>query len=258
MSGIHPAAIIDPSAELGEGVEVGPYAIIEAEVVIGDHSHIGAHAVVKRYTQMGSRNQLHEHAVIGGDPQDVSFRPCVSRVVIGDDNVIREGVTIHRATREGSATCLGDNNFLMAYAHVAHDCTVGHRVMLANNATLGGHVSVGDRAFISASAAVHQFCRIGTLVMVSGLAGVNMDCLPFTMVTGAPVRTFGLNRVGLKRAGFSPEQVRELKWAYQVVLRSGLRLKEALVELSRSQSPPIMEWVRFIQGSTRGFAHHRP
>ena len=196
--------------------------------------------------------------MIGGDPQDLSYSPCVSRAVIGDDNVIREGVTIHRATKPDSATLLGNNNFLMAYAHVAHDCTVGDRVMLANNATLGGHVSVGDRAFISASAAVHQFCRIGRLVMVSGLAGVNMDCLPFTMVTGAPVRTFGLNRVGLKRAGISSEEIRELKWAYQVLLRSGLGLKVALVELSRSESPFIMEWVRFIQGSTRGFAHHRP
>ncbi len=258
MSGIHPTAIVDPSARLGEAVEVGPYAIIEAEVAIGDHSRIGAHAMVKRYTQMGRGNQIHEHAVIGGDPQDVSFSPCVSRVVIGDGNLIREGVTIHRATREGSATRLGSNNFLMAYTHVAHDCTIGNHVVFANGATLGGHVAVGDRAFISAFAVIHQFCRVGRLAMVSGLAAVNMDCLPFVAAVGHPARACGLNLVGLKRAGFPSEEIRELKWAYQVVLRSGLRLEEALTKLFGSQSPAVEELVRFIQGSTRGFTHHRP
>ena len=259
MSRIHPTAIIDPSAALGEAVAIGPYAIVEAEAIIGDHCCVGAHAVIKRYTHLGSRNQIHEHAVIGGDPQDLSFRSCISHVVVGDDNVIREGVTLHRATRAGNATRIGNHNFFMAYAHVAHDCTVGDKIVLANGAALGGHVSVGDQAFISAFAAVHQFCRIGRLTMVSGLAGVNLDCLPFIRVTGAPARACGLNLVGLKRAGFAADEIRQLKQAYRLVLCSGgLSLREALAELSGSPSASVKEWVHFIEGSSRGFAHHRP
>ncbi len=256
-STIHPTAIVDADAKLGEGVTVGPYAVIEAGVEIGDDCSIGSHAVIKQYTRLGRRNQIHEHAVIGGLPQDLAFKSCLSYVEIGNDNVLREAVTIHRATGEGNATRLGDNNFLMVGAHVAHECQIGDQVVLANGAALGGYVGVGDRAFISAFAVIHQYCRVGRLAIVSGLAAINLDCLPFMITTGNPGRSCGVNRVGLKRAGFPPEETQQIKRAYGVLLLSGRRLADALAELSQSESAPVRELVEFIQGSKRGFAHHR-
>ena len=257
MPNIHPTGLVDPAAELEEGVAIGPYAIVEADVCIGAETEIGAYTVIKRHTRIGRGNQVHEHAVIGGDPQDVSFKPCVSRVIIGDDNRIREGVTIHRATQAGQATRIGDGNFLMAYAHVAHDCAVGNQTVFANGATLAGYVSVGDRAFLSGSVVIHQFCRIGRLVMLSGLAAVGMDCLPFILAAGNPARAKGLNRIGLRRAGFSQAEIQELNRAFHLLLLSGRPLKEALAELSAWGSPLVSEWVSFIGSSKRGFAHHR-
>jgi UDP-N-acetylglucosamine acyltransferase len=254
---IHPSAIVDPDAQFGEGVKVGPYAIIEANVEIGDECSIGSHAVIKQYTRLGRRNQIHEHVVIGGLPQDLSFKPCVSYVEIGNDNILREAVTIHRATGEGNVTRIGDNNFLMVGAHVAHECQVGNQVVMANGAALGGYVSVGDRAFISAFAVIHQYCRVGRLAIVSGLAAINLDCLPFMITTGNPGRSCGVNRVGLKRAGFSPDETQQIKRAYGVLLLSGQKLSDALAELTQSESAPVRELVEFIQGSKRGFAHHR-
>lgn len=249
--------MVDPSASLGPAVRIGPYAVVEADVVIGDGCCVGAHAVIKRHTRIGQRNEIHEHAVVGGDPQELAFTPCVSRVAMGDDNVLREGVTIHRGSREGSATRLGNGNYLMAGAHVAHDCTVGSDVVLANGATLGGHVSVGDRVFLSAFVVLHQFCRVGRLAMVSGLAAVNLDVLPFMTVVGHPARGLGLNRVGLKRAGVSSAEIQELKRAYGLLLLSGRRLPEAVAELAGSGSPLVREWVGFIEASRRGFTRHR-
>ncbi len=254
---IHPTALVHPTALLAAEVEVGPYAVIEPEVKIGAGCRIGAHAVIKRYTRMGRANIIHEHVVIGGEPQDLSFRACESYVTLGERNVLREGVTIHRASRAAGSTTLGSGNLLMANAHVAHDCSVGDEVILANGAALGGHVGVGDRAFISAYAAVHQYCRVGRIAMVSGLAGVNMDCLPFTMVTGAPVRSVGLNRVGLKRAGVPAEEIGALKRAYRLLFLSGLATAEALAELACSSSVSVREWIAFIGASKRGFARAR-
>lgn len=255
---IHPSALVDPDALLAVDVEIGPYAVIEAEVAIGAGCRIAGHAVVKRYTRMGSANIIHEHAVIGGDPQDLSFHECQSYVTLGNGNILREGVTIHRASRAGASTVLGNGNLLMANAHVAHDCTVGDQVTLANGAALGGHVSVGDCAFISAYAAIHQFCRIGRIAMVSGLAGVNMDCLPFVTVTGAPARAVGINRVGLKRTGMSAEEIGAIKRAYRLLFLSGAGTMEVLAELAQSESPSVREWVEFIDISKRGFARARP
>jgi UDP-N-acetylglucosamine acyltransferase len=257
-SRVHASAIVDPEARLGAGVEIGPFAVIEPDVEIGPECEIGAHAVIKRYTRMGRGNRVHEHAVLGGTPQDLAFQGVVSRIDIGDDNTIREGVTLHRATREGHATRIGDRCFLMAYSHVAHDCTVGDQVILANGACLGGHVSVGERAFLSAASAVHQFCRIGRLCMVSGLAGVNLDCLPFTMVAGNPARVVGLNRVGLERAGMDPEAIAELKRAFHRLFSQPGAMRESVEALSEWPSPLVREWVDFIRGSTRGFARNRP
>lgn len=257
MTSIHTTAVIDNTAQLGDSVTIGPYVVIEADVVIGDGCWLGAHCVIKRYTHLGQRNRIAEHAVIGGDPQDVSFRPCASRVSVGDDNCLREGVTIHRATTAEGVTRIGNGNYLMAYAHIAHDCTLGDHVTFANGATLAGHVQVGDRAFLSGYVAVHQFCRIGRYAMLSGLSGANKDCLPFVISAGIPARAHGLNIVGLRRGGFDNEQIRALKQAYTVLLRSGEPLQTALRRLQDSESSLVQELLAFVQSSQRGFAHHR-
>ncbi|MGH8578623.1 MAG: acyl-ACP--UDP-N-acetylglucosamine O-acyltransferase [Gammaproteobacteria bacterium] len=257
MNSIHATAVIDKTAQLGDNVTVGPYVVIEADVAIGNDCWLGAHCVIKRYTHLGQRNRIAEHAVIGGEPQDVSFRACESQVWMGDDNWAREGVTIHRATKAGGVTRIGNGNYLMAYAHIAHDCTLGDHVTFANGATLGGHVHVGDRAFLSGYVVVHQFCRIGKYAMVSGLSGVNQDCLPFVISAGIPARACGLNIVGLRRGGFDSDQIRALKHAYSVLLCSGDPLQEALRRLQDSGSCLVQELLAFVQSSHRGFAHHR-
>jgi UDP-N-acetylglucosamine acyltransferase len=257
LSKIHPTALVDPSAQLGRDVEVGAYAIIEADVTIGDECRIAAHAIIKRYTMMGARNQVFEQAVIGGDPQDLSFKPCLSRVEIGSDNIFREGVTIHRGNREGGVTRIGNSVFLMAYAHVAHDCSVGDLSIFANGGTLAGHVAVGERVFISGYSAIHQFCRIGRLAMISGLVGVNQDILPFTMTAGHPGRPCGVNRIGLRRAGMTAAQIDEIKDAYRRLFQSELSVTDAVAELKQSDSALVREWVEFIESSRRGFARER-
>jgi UDP-N-acetylglucosamine acyltransferase len=257
MTRIHPSALVDPSSDLGEDVTVGPHAIIEEHVVIGSDCSIAAHAVVKRHTRMGRRNRVHEHAVIGGDPQDYKFKPCASRLEIGDDNIIREGVTIHRGSNEETTTRIGDGNFLMANCHVAHDCQLGNQIVIANGALLGGVVAVQDRAFISGAVTIHQFCRVGRLAMVAGSAKIVQDCLPFVITDGVPGRARGLNTVGLRRAGMDAAEMQELKRAFRVLCRAGMILKEALAELATYSAPSVGELKRFIETSTRGFAHCR-
>ncbi|MFZ5512057.1 MAG: acyl-ACP--UDP-N-acetylglucosamine O-acyltransferase [Pseudomonadota bacterium] len=253
---IHATALIDPAARLGAGVTVGPYAVVEADTEIGDGCTIGAHAVIRRFTRMGRGNRIHEHAVIGGEPQDFKFRPCASWVEIGDDNVIREGVTIHRGSTEGAATRIGHGNMLMAYSHVAHDCRIGDQTVVANGALLAGFVTVEDRAFVSGAVTVHQFCRIGRLAMVSQSTKVTRDCLPFVVTEGVPGRARALNTVGLARAGVADSERLALRRAFRV-LRSGAGLDEVLARLSALDSAAVAEMVRFIRASTRGFAHVR-
>ncbi len=187
---------------------IHPTAVIEDGAVIGEGCSIGAYAVIKRYTRMGARNQVAEHAVIGGEPQDVKFKAdTVSGVEIGDDNIFREGVTIHRGSRPDALTRVGSGCMLMVGAHVGHDCSVGNQVVLVNNAALAGEVTVGDRAFISAGVGVHQFCRVGRNAMIGGLAKVVQDALPFCITDGNPARARGLNLVGLRRAGFKAPEI---------------------------------------------------
>ena len=257
MNGIHPTAILDASVQLGTDIEIGPFAILEPDVVIDRGCRIGAHAVIKRASKIGKRNRIADHVVIGGDPQELSFRTAMTFVSIGDDNVFREGVTIHRASRSGAATRLGNGNYLMAYCHVGHDCAVGHHTVFANGVSLGGHVTVADHAFISAHVAIHQFCRVGSYAMVAGLAKVTQDCLPFVITDGNPARARGINVVGLQRAGVTGDNLNELKRAYRLLLRSHMELDKALQALSRSKSFLVRELVTFIESSSRGFAHHR-
>lgn len=254
MSGIHPTALIDAGAELGDQVCIGPFAVIEQDVVLGDGCEVGAHSVIKRHTRMGQGNQVHEHVVIGGTPQDRKFQGCASRVEIGDGNVIREGVTIHRGSKEGAVTRIGNGNYLMACCHIAHDCVIGDEVTIANNTLFAGYVTVASRAFVSGAVTIHQFCRVGTLAMVGASARINQDCLPYVLTDGVPGRARGLNLVGLKRVGMAADDIRALKRAYRV-LCSGRQLGAALAELGDSDSAPVRELCRFIEGSRRGFAH---
>jgi UDP-N-acetylglucosamine acyltransferase len=251
----HATAIVSPDARLGRDVSIGPYAVVEDRTVVGDGCEIRAHAVVKRFTALGEGNRVHEGAVLGGEPQDIGFRGQETSLVIGDRNVIREGVTIHRSAKAGQSTVVGSDCFLMAYVHVAHDDRVGSRVIMANNVALAGHVEVADQAFLSGGVVVHQFCRVGRLAMVAGNSKVVQDCLPFVITDGHPARARGLNVVGLRRAGIGASQLRALKEAYRLLLRSGLALDPALAAMAAVQDPLVDEMIAFVRGSQRGFAH---
>jgi UDP-N-acetylglucosamine acyltransferase len=254
---IHPTAIVASDAKLGAGVRIGPYAVIEEDVVLGEGCEIAAHAVIKRHTRMGARNLVSEHAVIGGEPQDVKFRrDCVSYTVIGDDNRFREGVTVHRGSREGAATRIGNGCFLMATAHLAHDCQVGNQVIIVNAAGIAGEVVIHDRAFVSGLVTIHQFCRIGRNAMISQSARLTQDALPFCITEGHPARARGLNLVGLRRAGFPKEEIAALKEAYRL-LYARVPLAEALARMRAMGSPSVGELAAFIEASKRGFAHPR-
>ena len=252
---IHPTALISADSKVGPRVSVGPYAVIEPFTVIGEGCEIRAHTVIKRFTTLEADNIIHEGAIIGGEPQDTTFRECKSYLRIGPRNRIREGVTIHRGSTPDSATEIGSDCFIMAYAHVAHDCHIGKGVIVANNVALAGHVEVEDRAFISGGVVVHQFCRIGRSAMLGGNAKIVQDCLPFVITDGMPGRARGLNIVGLKRAGLKSSELQALKHAYRILLRSGLALEDALDCLTRLEDPLVDYLVRFVGTSERGFCH---
>jgi UDP-N-acetylglucosamine acyltransferase len=255
---VHPTSIVSAGARHGTGLRVGPFAVIEENVTLGDDCEVRAHAVVKSHAVLGSGNRIHEGAVVGGEPQDLSFKGGEARLVIGDRNVIREGVTIHGSTKADGTTVLGSGCFVMAYSHVGHDGRLGDRVILANGTVLAGHVEVGDGAFLSGLVAVHQFCRIGRLAMVGGASKVVQDCLPFVIADGHPARACGLNVVGLRRAGVPVSQLRTLRLAYRLLLRSGLPRDAALERLSALDDPLVDEMVAFVRGSKRGIARsHR-
>jgi len=251
---IHPSAVIDAAAQLGDAVRIGPFVVIEGDTVLGDGCRIEAHAVIKRHTRLGPENHVHEHAVLGGTPQHLAFRECESYLEIGAANVIREGVTMHRAAGAGDCTRIGEANYFMAGCHVGHDCTIGNRVVIANAALLAGHVQVADRAFVSGAVGVHQFCRIGTLAMVGHNSKVNRDCLPYVVTDGVPARARGLNLVGLKRAGVGTDDLRQLRQAYRLLLRAGLGREQSLGRLEALDSPYVAELAAFVRGSTRGVA----
>jgi UDP-N-acetylglucosamine acyltransferase len=252
---IHPTSIISPGAKLSASVSVGPYAVIEDDTEIGEASEIRSHAVIKRFSSMGRSNIIYEGAVIGGEPQDLGFKECESYVRMGDQNLIRENVTIHRGTQPGSETIVGSNCFIMACAHVAHNCQMGDRVILANNVALAGHVAIEDQAFLSGGVVVHQFCRIGRLAMIGGNSKIVQDCLPFVITDGNPGRAAGLNLVGLRRSGFKTEEIRSLKEAYRILLRSGLSLEAAIDNMSEIKSEAVGHLIDFIRSSKRGFCH---
>ena len=255
---IHPLAIVSPQARLGQGTTVGPFAVIEPDVVLGDHCTLASRVVIKSGTTLGDNNTIHEGAVLGGFPQHVRMPEQLGRVVIGSNNTLRENVTVHRGLHEGGLTTIGHHNLIMVGAHVAHDCTVGDHVILANNALLGGFVTVGDRAFVSGAVGVHQFCRIGRLAMIGGCARVVQDVPPYVMVDGHSGLIVGLNLVGLRRNGYAPDDVAQLKAAYRVIYRRGLRWLDVLETLKHEYTTgPAADFHPFLSMGTRGFVQER-
>ena len=252
---IHPTAVIDPSAIIGDGCVFGPYSVVESDVVIGDGCKLDSFAQIKRYTTMGANNHVHSYACVGDEPQDLGFKNEPTMVRIGDNNSIREHVTIHRGTPHGEGvTVIGSNCLLMAYSHVAHDCHIGSRVVMANNATLAGHVQVGDHAIISGLSAVQQFSRIGEYAFLGGMSGFSKDVPPYMLANGIRARLFGPNTIGLKRHGFTTETRQALKKAYKIIFRTDLVREEALETALREvgEFPEVRRLVEFMRTSRCG------
>ena len=226
---IHPTAIVHPKARLDSTVQVGPYAVIDDGVVLGANCVVGPHVYLTGLTTIGAGNRFHAGCVIGDAPQDLKYKNEPTRLRIGDDNVFREHFTVHRSTKADAETIIGSHNFLMANAHVAHNCVVGDHVTMANGALLGGYAEVHDRAFISGNCCVHQFCRVGTLALMQGNSAISEDLPPFTVALRVN-EICGLNSVGLRRAGFTAEQRLELKRLYHLLFRSGKNLRKTITE----------------------------
>ena len=255
---IHPAAVVSPAAELDHDVEIGPFCVIESDVKIGAGCRLVAHATVRSGTTLGPGTTVYEGAVLGGLPQHTHPPAELGGVVIGARNTIREHVTVHRAMQSGNNTTIGDDCLLMVGAHVAHDCQVGNNVILTNGAMLGGHVEVGDRACLGGNSAVHQFCRVGRLSMVGGCTKVVQDVPPFVLTDGATALIVGLNKVGLRRADLSREDLLSLKAAYRLIYREGLSFRETIAALQqRFPTGVASEFAEFFARGERGFVQER-
>jgi UDP-N-acetylglucosamine acyltransferase len=253
---IHPTAIVSPEADLEADVSVGPYAVIGPEVQLGRGSTVGAHAQLQGPTVLGEENRIAPFAAIGFDPQDLKFAGERTSLRIGRRNTFREFCTIHRGTAGGHReTSIGDDNLFMAYAHVAHDCRIGSRSILANYVGLAGHIDVGDAAFLGAYVGCHQFVRIGDHAYVGAFTVIRQDVLPFCKTEGAEAKTYGINTVGLKRRGFTPDRIEALEKAYRLLVRSKLNTSQALERIAAELAgqEDVEELVEFIRGSQRGF-----
>lgn len=258
MSSIHKTAIIEDGAVIGKNVSIGPGAYIGAEVSIGDNCTIGANVVIEGCTIIGSDNQFYVGSVIGSPTQALAYKGEKSYVKIGSGNIVREYVTVNGTEGKEHPSLLGDKNLLMAYSHVAHHCTLGSGVIMANSATLAGHVEVEDRAVIGGLAAIHQFVKIGRLSIIGGLSKVVKDVTPFMTVDGNPCRVVGLNSIGLKRAGFSKETIGEIRKAYRTLFREGLNTTQAMAKLkSQAASKDVQTIIEFIEKAERGIIKAR-
>ena len=252
---IHPTAIVDESAKIASDASVGPYSVIGSNVEIGERTWIGPHVVINGPTRIGRDNRIFQFNSIGDVPQDKKFEGEVSSLEIGDRNTIREYCTFNRGTRHGGGvTRIGDDNWIMAYVHIAHDCQVGNDIVMANNATLAGHVTIGDHAILGGFTLVHQFCAVGAHAFSAMGTAIGKDVAPFVMVAGQPASTRGLNSEGLKRHGFDAGTLQELRKAYKTIFRSGLKVEEAIEQLNDlgSQLPEIQVLAEFVRTSTRG------
>jgi UDP-N-acetylglucosamine acyltransferase len=258
MSTISPFAVVSPNAQIGNNVEIGHFCLIEAGATIGDGCKLESHVVVKSGVTIGNNNQFGEGSVIGGAPQHISAPQPFGKICIGDGNVFREHVTVHRALKESATTVIGNENYIMVGAHIAHDCVIGNNSILVNNVLIGGHVVVGNRAMLGGGAAIHQNCRIGSLAMVGGQARVVQDVPPFMMVDGLTGRIVGLNSVGLRRSGRTSEDMKILKGAYFTLYRSGLTWKEILEIFQETYSTgPVAELTQFLLATKRGIVRER-
>jgi len=252
---IHPSAVVSPHAELASGIRIGPYSVIGDHVSIGKDTVIGSHVAVEGHTRIGERNRIYPFVSIGFPPQDIGYRGEDTRVIIGNDNIIREYTTINRATtKETWETIVGNENYLMAYAHVAHDCILGNQIIMSNAATLGGHIPVGDHAILGGMVAVHQFVRIGAYAFIGGKAGVDRDVPPFMITAGSRAKLYGINGRGLRRLGFSPETIAGLKLAYKIIWRDNKIMGEGINQVRNEiESFPELEiLLSFLDSSKRG------
>ena len=252
---IHPTAVVHPKAVIAEGVEIGPYTVIGEHVSIGRDTKVASHVLIEGWTTIGERNQIYSFSSIGTPPQDISYRNEETFLTIGDDNIIREFATVHRATTKADRkTEIGNKNFLMAYIHVAHDCKLGNHIIMANNAAFGGHVTVGDHAVLGAIVGIHQFVRIGAYAMLGGQSAIVLDVPPYVNATGNRAQLYGLNLIGLKRKGFSDAVINDLKKAYKTIFRSGLTLEAALQKVVEDfpDSKEVTYFVDFMRHSKRG------
>jgi UDP-N-acetylglucosamine acyltransferase len=253
MGLIHPTAIIDPRARLGAGVAVGAYTVIDGDVEIGDNSSIGHHCVITGHTVIGRDNKIYHAVSIGEANQDKKYQGEPTRLVIGDNNTIREFCSLHRGTvQDHGVTTLGNNNWLMAYVHVAHDCIVGNNTTIANCTQLAGHVQIGDWATLGGFTGVHQYVKVGAHVMCGISSVVVMDIPPYVTCGGNPLAAAGINSEGLKRRGYTPEQIANIKRAYKILYRSGLTFAEAKAELAKEAMPETQVLAGFLEQSTRG------
>jgi len=254
---IHPTAIVSDKAVLGVNVKVGPFSIIEEDVEIGDNTEIFSNVKIKKFSSIGRDCQIYEGAVIGGVPQHLGFKGEKSYVKIGNNVTVREYVTIHRGTSfDDGITKIDDNSYLMAYVHIAHDCKVGHDTILANAVTLAGHVKIGNYVFVGGLTPIHQFCRIGDYAMVGGASAVDKDVPPFTRASKNHVMLYGLNLVGLKRRGFTSQQIKILKEAYRILFRKSATIDEGIREVLNRlpETPEIKMLIDFVKTSKRGIA----
>ena len=246
---IHPTAVINKNARIHPTVEIKPYAIIGSQVSIGANTVVGSHAVIDGLTTIGRDNHIFPGVAIGLEPQDLKYRGANSEVIIGDRNRIREYVTINRATDEGEATVIGDDNLLMAYSHVGHNCIIGNEVVIANNVAIAGHVQIESMAVISGVLGIHQFVHIGSMAMVGGMSRINRDVPPYMMVEGNPAKVRSLNLVGLKRRGFSRAEIQQLKQAFRILYSQKLSMNEAIAQLDNTSDRHVKYLKNFIHFS---------
>jgi UDP-N-acetylglucosamine acyltransferase len=255
---VHPHAAVSPHAVIGQNVDIGPFCVVEDGVQIGDDCRLASHCAIKSGTTLGKGNVIGEGAVLGGVPQHAHPPALPGKLIVGHHNTIREFATLHRAMYTDRATIIGDHNLIMVGVHVGHDCVIGNHVIVTNNAALAGHVQIDDRAYLSCGVGVHQFCRIGRFAMLGGHARVVQDILPYITVDGGTSLAVGLNVIGLRRNGYTTEQISELKRAYRVIYRSGLTWREVVPALMEQfPAGPAAEFHRFLSGGTRGFVQER-
>ncbi len=252
---IHPTAIVHSGAKIAEGVEIGAYSVIGEHVSVGKGTRIASHVLLEGWTTIGERNHIFPFSSIGSPPQDIGYKNEETYLIIGNDNMIRECATIHRATtKEDRSTVIGNGNFLMAYSHVAHDCKLGNNIIMANSVALGGHIVIGDCAIVGGIVAVHQFVRIGSYAIIGGQSAVSLDIPPYVSAAGNRAQLYGLNLVGLKRRGFGDDTINTLKKVYKIIFRSALTQEEAFRRVAEEfpGSLEAMHLVDFMKSSKRG------